>query len=138
MWPFTKSSLKPKRPKMRAVKPDHQHIIGGVWGNHMRFFDTEPRADGSFRLWGHKLRDDFPCVGQIVKAEFRRSWVWLEITNVDWQSEPSDMYFLNAYPVFQEMKAIPRQTPQNIPSSTNAGRPYPLVWLPTMLKKKRK
>ena len=105
MWPFKKSSSNPKRPNMRAAKPEHQHAIGGFWGNHMRFFDKEPNADGSFRLWGHKPFDEFPQVGQIIKAEFVRSWVWLEITKVEQQSEPRDMYFLDAYPVFQEMKA---------------------------------
>lgn len=70
MWPFKKKSAKPKTPKARTAKPDYQHVIGGFWGNHMRFFNTEPSADGAFRLWGHKPFDDFPRVGQIIKAEF--------------------------------------------------------------------
>lgn len=122
---MTVAAAKPKTPKARTAKPDYQHVIGGFWGNHMRFFNTEPSADGAFRLWGHKPFDDFPRVGQIIKAEFKRSWVWLEITKVDQQSEPRDMYFLDAYPVFQEMKsaavnaALPAKTEDEAEQKNN-------------------
>lgn len=104
MWPFEKKPVAPARPKRRSEIPEHQHVIGGFWGNHMRFSDSEANTEGYFRLWGHKPFHDRPKEGQIIKAEFMRSWVWLEITNVEWCGNPNDMYFLDAYPVFQEMK----------------------------------
>lgn len=82
--------------------------IGGVWGCHVSWLDTKQfdgwdgGGDSLFSVYGHHPR--IPEVGQTLVGEFKDSSIRFEFTEVDRQSDPTDMFFGKVKPIDQVMK----------------------------------
>lgn len=78
------------------------HVIGGTWGNHVRFSDPLPYfAEGcnfdemkGYDIWGHKSPSWRAVeVGDYIEVEYVKSIAWFRISYVDYCLDPRDMFF---------------------------------------------
>lgn len=45
-----------------------------------------------------------PVVDDILKGEFKKSWMWFKFIEVDQMRDPPDQFFADVVPIEQEMK----------------------------------
>lgn len=82
--------------------------IGGGWGDRIEFtntrqFDAPITCDSKYQVAGWKREK--PKKGDILIAEFERSWMhfaFVEVTNC---ADPADMFFATVAPIKQVMKS---------------------------------
>ena len=84
-----------------------EYEIGGGWGNAINWFPdnqfNEPFGpDKTFRVIGWKPR--IPRVGDTIKGEFEKSWIWFEFVEVERCGDPRDMFFGTVQATQQERK----------------------------------
>lgn len=82
-------------------------VIGGCWGNHITWSSQEMfqfGKQGTFSAYAHKPVRQEPKIGHKVSAEFEKSWILFEITDVERSHDPKDMFFLKLRPLIQQIK----------------------------------
>lgn len=86
--------------------PVNCYAVGGQFGDRIEWSDTEQFDDmetrKEFRCHGWKTPR--PKICDKLKAEFKRSWIEFEFVDVEYCSDPTDMFFAKVRPVKQTMK----------------------------------
>ena len=80
------------------------YTVGGPllhWTNYEQF-DGGLSEGAQYRVVGWARVD--PSIGQTMMAEFEKSWIKFEVTEVNPQRDPPDMFFATVTPIDQEMK----------------------------------
>lgn len=78
---------------------DCQHVVGGWWGNHLRFMDGLPTLTGDldemtgYSIWGHQPAETRVKIGDLITHEYGNTWVTFIVMTVDYKSDPPDMFF---------------------------------------------
>lgn len=90
-------------PKLNSIPPEYDDVMGGYWGNHIRFFNYKSGADIQ-RIWGHKPWDQRLSVGDVILSEMRRNYVWFAVKSIEYKSNPTDMFFADAVVIHWEEK----------------------------------
>lgn len=94
-------------PEINDMIERTSDVIGGVWGNHISWLETETfdfENKDAFRAYGHKPVNRQPVVGAHIAAEFNRSWIVFEVTEIERPGNPADMFFITVKPVEQVSK----------------------------------
>jgi hypothetical protein len=99
-----------------TTKPT-QFSIGGFWGSHVDWISKVPeqRSDGRYmRCWGH--HSPRPRIGDILASRMQSGKVgrWV-FTEVDYESDPNDMFFAWVRFVDYEDPTVSQSTPRRIP-----------------------
>ena len=81
--------------------------IGDGWGDainwmHPEKFQDKITTESRFTVVGFK--SEKPKVGDELKGEFEKSWMYFEFTEVKPCGDPWDMFFATVKPIRQEMK----------------------------------
>ena len=78
---------------------DCQHVVGGVWGDHLEFMDGTPRMAGypdemtDYTIWGHQPATNRVKDGDLITVEYNRNWLTFKARDIEWKSDPKDMFF---------------------------------------------
>jgi len=78
---------------------DCQHVVGGWWGNHLRFVDSLPELNPNpstmtgYRIWGHQPAKTRIEEGDLITQEYGKTWVTFKAKNIEYKTNPSDMFF---------------------------------------------
>ena len=83
------------------------YTIGGDWGDAIHWSDPEQfqqsiTHETTFRVYGFK--SSIPRVGDTLKGEFIKSWMWFTFVSVEPCGDPPDMFFADVRCIKQEMK----------------------------------
>ena len=94
-------------PEINAMLDRSNDVIGGWWGNHIRWksdqtFDFEKQK--TFGAWGHKPPDQRLELGHLVAGEFQKSWILFEVVDIEYARNPPDMFFADLKPIDQVKK----------------------------------
>lgn len=82
--------------------------LGGVWGCHVSLlnpneFSKTDLNTQTVKVYGHI--SPRPRVGQTLVGEFQRSFIKFEFVDVEYCSDPPDMFFAEVKAVYQVLKA---------------------------------
>lgn len=94
---------------LQDVKPKADFEIGGTWGYHISWFDTDQFSDWEdgrrvFKAVGHMPKNLQPSIGDTVVGEFTSTWTIFGVVGVKRESNPPDMFWLDLKPIKQVQK----------------------------------
>lgn len=86
-----------------------EHTVGGVWGDAINWinpslFEKGITTESRYGVIGWKQKK--PEVGDTLKGEFAKSWIYFEFVEVEKYYDPPDMFRGVVRPIRQEMKEV--------------------------------
>ena len=95
--------------KVLSKSPEADFFIGGTWGDAIHWSAPEEFKDiqegKKFKAYGFKsIFQKKPKVGDTLCGEFIKSWIIFEIVSFKRESNPADMFWIEAIPIDQVIK----------------------------------
>ena len=93
--------------KRKEITMESDYHIHFGWGDHIEWLNPEQfekpmTRKSEIRVWGHL--SDKPKKGQTLLGEFKRSFMKFEFIEVEYNSDPPDMFFATVKFVKQFIK----------------------------------